>query len=58
MAGALKHAMGVLGTLLAVWGCGLVYTALTAPYAVWWDQGAVGVALLLGALAIYRRWFR
>ncbi len=54
----LRHAMGVLGTLLTLWGGGLAYTAATAPYAVWWDQGVVGVAFLVSALMIYRRWFR
>lgn len=58
MAGLLKHAMGVVGTLLALWGGGLIYTAVTATYAVWWDQGVVGVAFLIVALLIYRRWFR
>jgi hypothetical protein len=54
----IKHAMGIACALIILWGCGFIYTAIAAPYALWWDQGVVGVACLIGALLIYRRWFR
>ena len=54
----LKHLMGVLGGLLAVWGTGFLYEAATSPYAQWWIEGVAGVARWVATAMIYRRWFR
>jgi hypothetical protein len=54
----IKHLMGVIGVLLAIWGFGFIYTAITASYAVWWDQGTMGILCWIGALAVYWQWFR
>jgi hypothetical protein len=51
----MKHVMGVIGVLLAMWGIGSVYNAVVD---IEWLQGAFGVACLGGAIAIYRIWFR
>ena len=51
----IKHAMGVVAAILAMWGAGFLYTAATSPYAVWWDQGTMGVLCWIVAAVIYRR---
>jgi hypothetical protein len=47
-----KHIMGVVGAILSLWGIGFIYTAGVDPIAVWWDQGTIGLACLIGALVI------
>lgn len=54
----MRHIMGVLGVILAVWGIGFLHTAFFTSYGLWWDQGVVGTVCLAGAATIYWRWFR
>jgi hypothetical protein len=51
----MKHVMGVIGVLLAIWGIGSVYNAAVD---IEWLQGVFGVACLGGAIIIYRIWVR
>ena len=53
----ISEAGGIVGIILAAWGVGFLYTAATASYAVWWDQGTMGALCWIGGLAIYLRWF-
>jgi len=49
--------MEVVGVILAAWGVGSIYNAITDAEH-YWLQGLFGIACLAGAVAIYRRWFR
>jgi hypothetical protein len=52
----LKHPMGIIGALLAVWGAGSI-CAFMVSY-VSWLQGVFGAICLVCALGIYWVWFR
>jgi hypothetical protein len=54
----MKHFMGVIGVLLAMWGLGSGYNAITDPKHLGLQGLLFGLACLIGALAIYWRWFR
>jgi hypothetical protein len=35
---------------------GFIYTAATSLYAVWYDQGVIGVVCLVVAIVLFRIW--
>jgi hypothetical protein len=53
-----KHAIGLLWAILTIWGVGFIYMVAADPGAVWWDQGVLGVACLVGAIVLFRIWNR
>ena len=54
---ALKHFLGVLGTLLAFWGVGSIYNAIVDPHHLWL-QGVFGAVLLAACAVIFIAWSR
>jgi len=50
----MKHVLGAIVVLLAMWGAGSIYNAVVD---LEWLQGTFGVVCLGGAAIVYRIWF-